>query len=119
MDTIKQSTADSINDNLNVRNALFQVQNYEPYNYCMVHIIRQTDCPTDANAGSTALSMHENNLRTPFKHDSRCALFSLLSFVSKNSTPQREAQRMSCLKGVQRLPLIIFEMLTISTQESL
>ena len=42
-------------------------------------------------------------LRTPFKHDSRCALFSLLSFVTTNSTPQREAQRMSCLKGVQRL----------------
>ena len=43
------------------------------------------------------------NLCTPFKHDSRCALFSLLSFVTTNSTPQREAQRMSCLKGVQRL----------------
>ena len=39
-------------------------------------------------------------LRTPFKDDSRCALFSLLSFVTINSTPQREAQRMSCLKGV-------------------
>ena len=59
---LKQSTADSINDNLNVTNAMFQVQNYEPYNYCMVHIIRQTDCPTDANAGSTALSMHENTV---------------------------------------------------------
>ena len=44
-------------------------------------------------------------LRSPFKHDSRCALFSLLSFVTTNSTPQREAQRMSYLKGVQRLPL--------------
>ena len=42
-------------------------------------------------------------LYTPFKHDSRCALFSLLSFVTTNLTPQREAQRMSCLKGVQRL----------------
>ena len=42
-------------------------------------------------------------LGTPFKHGSRCALFSLLSFVTKNSAPQREAQRMSCLKGVQRL----------------
>ena len=44
-----------------------------------------------------------NKLRTPFKHDSRGALFSLLSFVTTNSTSQREAQRMSCLKGVQRL----------------
>ena len=44
-----------------------------------------------------------SQLWTPFKHDSRCALFSLLSFVTTNSTPQREAQRMSCLKGVQRL----------------
>ena len=42
------------------------------------------------------------NLCTPFKHDSRCALFSLLSFVTTNS-PQREAQRMSCLKGVHSL----------------
>ena len=42
-------------------------------------------------------------LRTPFKHDSRCALFSILSFATTNSTLQREAQRMSCLKGVQRL----------------
>ena len=33
----------------------------------------------------------------------RCALFSLLSFVTRNSTPQREALRMSCLKGVQCL----------------
>ena len=51
--------------------------------------------------------MTEQNrkLRTPFKHDSRCAFFSLLSFVTTNSTPQREAQRMSCLKGVQRLIL--------------
>ena len=38
------------------------------------------------------------NLRTPLKHDSRCALFSLSSFVATNSTPQREAQRMSCLR---------------------
>ena len=59
--TLKQSTADYINKNLNVTNAMFQIQNYEPY-YCMVHIIRQTDCPTDANAGSTTLSMHENTV---------------------------------------------------------
>ena len=44
---------------------------------------------------------HKGNLCSPFKHDSRCALFSLLSFVTTNSTPQREAQRMSCFK--QRL----------------
>ena len=48
-----------------------------------------------------------SNLCTPFKHDSRCALFSLLSFVTTNSTPQREAQRMSCLKGVQTLTVNI------------
>lgn len=60
------STADPIHDNLNVTNALFQVQNYEPYTlygpYYKVHIIRQTDCPTDANAGCAALSMHENTV---------------------------------------------------------
>ena len=28
----------------------------------MVHIIRQTDCTTDANAGSAALLMHENTV---------------------------------------------------------
>ena len=48
---------------------------------------------------------HESyNLRTPFKYDSRCAL---LSFVTTNSTPQREVQWMSYLKGVQRLMLML------------
>ena len=44
------------------------------------------------------------NLRTPFKYDSRCALFFLLFFCdNKHNTTEREAQRMSYLKGVQRL----------------
>ena len=37
-----------------------------------------------------------------------CVLFSLVSFVKTNSTPQREAQRRSCLKGSQRLYNIIY-----------
>ena len=49
------------------------------------------------------LKISSYNLRSPFKYDSRCALFSLLSFVTTNSTPQKEAQRMSYLKEVQIL----------------
>ena len=46
-----------------------------------------------------------NNLCNPFKYDLRCALFSLLSFVKTNLTPQgeREAKRRPYLKGLHRL----------------
>ena len=42
-------------------------------------------------------------LCNPFNSDRGCALFSLLSYLKTNSTPQREAPRRSGLKGLQRL----------------
>ena len=44
-----------------------------------------------------------SNLCNPFKYDLHCALFSHLSLLKTKSTPQREAQRRSYLKGLHRL----------------
>ena len=49
------------------------------------------------------LTSSYNNHCNPFKYDLRCALFSLLSLLKTKSTPQWEPQRMSYLKGLQRL----------------